>query len=113
MNRNQKKLKKFYQELAVWINSGMPEHKVFYKGAALCYQLSRWCGEFPWYARIYYNAPYIRHLQAELLYSGYGTQIFPFGANRYEIEVEIGNHYTNQERLAFIFEQAGMKQENK
>lgn len=113
MNRNEKKLKQFYKELASWLNAGMPEHKVFHKGAALCHQLSRWCGEFPWYSRIYYNTNYIRHLQTERLWKGYGSSLFPFGELKYAMEVGAGNHYINKNRLAFIFEQAGVKQENK
>ena len=113
MNRSQKKLKQFYQELAIWINAGMPGHKVFVKDAALCYQLSRWCGKFPWYVRIFSCSSYIQHLQTELLWDRYGTPGFPFGEGKYMKEVRLGNHYTNEDRLKFIFEQSGMKQENK
>lgn len=111
MNKHQKKLKKFYQELAVWINAGMPEHKVFRKSSALCNQLWSWTVELPWYARLYYNKHYILHLQTEMFRKDFGNASFPFGTEAYMEEHVLDSHYTNEARLAFIFEQAGVPRE--
>lgn len=107
MNKHQKKLKKFYQELAVWINAGMPEHKVFRKSYALCFQLCNWSGDLPWYQEIFYNSSKIGLCQLEL----FGHDPFPFGSLAYVEERAAGNHYTNEARLAFIFEQAEVARE--
>lgn len=111
MNKHQKKLKKFYQKLAVWINAGMPEHKVFRKSDALCFQLCNWNRDLPWYARLYYDTDYIQHLQTEMFSEKLGNCNFPFGYLNYMEERHDKNHYTNEARLAFIFEQAGVVRE--
>lgn len=111
MNKHQKKLKQFYRELAVWINAGMPRHKVFSKKVALCLQLCHWTFDLPWYARLYYDDDYIQHLQVELFFEKSGNCDFPFGYYAYAEERAAGNHYTNEARLAFIFNQAGVPRE--
>lgn len=111
MNKHQKKLKKFYQELAVWINAGMPEHKVFRKEAALCVSLCHWAADLPWYARLYYDTDYIQHLQIELFLEKFSNSSFPFGWKSYLSESYDKNHYTNEARMAFIFEQAEVVRE--
>ena len=107
MNKNQKKLKQFYKELAIWINAGMPEHKVFRKSHALCFQLCNWYWDLPWYQQISYDSSKIGLCQLEL----FGHAAFPFGSLAFVEERAAGNHYTNEARLNFIFEQAGVARE--
>lgn len=109
MNRNQKLLKKFYKELAVWINAGMPEHEVFKKSHALCWQLSCWCDSLPWYRSMFYDFDCVCEEQAKLFF--YNT--FPFGLGEYMQDKAQKDFYKNKQRLAFIFEHAVIKQENK
>lgn len=107
MKKNEKKLKQFYRELAAWINAGTPEHQVFKNSWALCFQLTIWLDELPWYKQMYYNPGEIAELQNGL----FDYNAFPFGYCDYQEERLLGNHYTSEARLNFIFEQAGVPRE--
>ncbi|MFP1879757.1 hypothetical protein [Lonsdalea quercina] len=92
-------LKQFYRELWVWVQDGCPDHAVFIKTHAICWNLDQWSG---------YRMPLTRE-NNDLLLDVFGNSFFPFnseGAWEFARERAEGGFYQNPKRLAFIEEHA-------
>jgi len=109
LEKHRKKLKKFYQELVVWIDKGMPEHKVFAKDETLCPTLQRWLENLPWWQVCYYDLATIFILQRDEFIKFSGNPSFPFGNyDNHLKEIYGGEVYQNTSRVDYIRKQAGM-----
>lgn len=88
-------LKKFYQEIAAWVDNGCPQHvPVFLKNRSLCTTLAQWSG---------YDSK-IRREQTELFKKSGLNETLPFDKNfeKYNIDLRDGRFYENPKRLDFI-----------
>lgn len=109
MNKHQKKLKQFYVDIANWINEGTPDHPVFVRTQALCLNLYYWLESRPWYEKIFINEKAVQLQQIDNFYKIYKNASFPFGGETVYVKDSLmESHYSNIERLAYIFLHAGI-----